>query len=104
MSERRITAEEAREAYTVLIDECGARKDKNDVEAFIYHVTKEGCREYRFQGVLGFGGKFRNNGNRGGIPYVDCYHEDETSVRARAICRANVRLAEIFASIGGSRG
>ena len=32
------------------------------------------CREWRFQGKLGFGGKYRSETNK-----VDCYREDETT-------------------------
>lgn len=54
------------------------------------------CTEYRFMGDLGFGGKFRNNGNRDNTPYVDCYPENETPERLKMIEAANKRLAELF--------
>ena len=54
------------------------------------------CREYRFCGALGFGGKFRNNGNRNNTPHVDCYPEHETPERLAMIEAANRRLATLF--------
>jgi hypothetical protein len=47
--------------------------------------------EWRFQGSLGFGGKFfrDSNGYR-----VSCYPEDKTPERNAAISRANSRLQE----------
>ena len=47
-------------------------------------------------GSLGFGGKFRNNGNRNNTPHVNCYPEDETPARLAMIAAANKRLDELF--------
>lgn len=93
---RQITPEEARAVLKVLVEDCGYRcMDPRDADAFV-SAQVEGCREWRFQGALGFGGKFRNNGNNNNTPYVDCYQEDETPARLEMIAKANARLAEIF--------
>jgi hypothetical protein len=95
---RTITDEQARKVLKILIEECGHKIiDPRDGEAFVRGIKNETCREWRFMGALGFGGKFRNNGNNGNVPYVDCYPENETPARLDMIARANARLRELFA-------
>jgi hypothetical protein len=104
---RQITKEQAITARQILVEECGFRPDDGRC-SFVALVSADitrwahACHEYRFCGALGFGGKFRNNGNRDNTPYVDCYHEDETPARLKMIEAANVRLAELFG--GGADG
>jgi hypothetical protein len=94
---RAITEQQARIALKILVEECGHKvHDPRDAHAFVHAVTEKECLEYRFCGALGFGGKFRNNGNRNNTPHVDCYQEDETMARLLMIERANARLAELF--------
>jgi hypothetical protein len=96
---RVILREQALAAAKVLEEECGARfGDEAELEAFVRHVTDTGacCPEWRFCGALGFGGKFRNNGNNHDIPHVDCYPEHDTPERRALIARANDRLAWVF--------
>ena len=50
-----MTPEEASTVYDILVRHAGAPEDDRD--AFVYHLT-DGCTEWRFQGALGFGGKF----------------------------------------------
>lgn len=79
----------AKAVYQILVEECGA--NVNDPIGFISEFSSDDpCREWRFQGSLGFGGKFR-------YPYmtVDCYREDETDKRLKCIDAANKRLAEL---------
>lgn len=89
-----MTGDEATAVYDILMRECGAtefwRAD------FTYHQSGEFCREYRFQGALGFGGKFRRR-HEGEQErwYVDCYSEDETPARRAMIDRANAALATL---------
>lgn len=92
---RKITPEQADAAYSVLVRHAGARDDERERYAFVHHVV-DGCREYRFQGHLGFGGKFRNNGNNGDVPYVDCYREHLTTHTNAVILATNAMLAELF--------
>ena len=100
---REITKEQARAILQILREGCGYRADPYNGEGFMHAITTVGnthaCTEYRFCGVLGFGGKFRNNGNNDNVPYVDCYPEDETEERRTVIEHANARLAELFNSI-----
>ena len=69
---------------------------ETDVEAVRVDTPPRGhvCHEYRFIGALGFGGKFRNNGNNDNVPYVDCYFESLTPARQAMMDRANARLRE----------
>jgi hypothetical protein len=59
---------------------------------FVYAHTRDPhiCDEYRFQGSLGFGGKYRRLRNT-----VDCYREDETPERLQTIERLNAELKKI---------
>lgn len=93
-----ISKEQALAARRILEEECGFYPDPDGREGFVYNVAhpKYPSREYRFCGALGFGGKFRNNGNRNNIPHVDCYSEDETPARLAMIEKANKRLVELF--------
>lgn len=95
-------------AYTVLVEECGAPDGEWDRTRFVVSVGEQlspdrssAPTEYRFQGPLGFGGKFRTRyGGWGGerfIAYVDCYREDTTPERMAMIGLANERLAELVA-------
>lgn len=75
--------------YQILVEECGANTDDIAVRSFVYEFTKENpTSEYRFQGKLGFGGKFRYPRMT-----VDCYSEDETPAIRAMIEKANARLA-----------
>lgn len=59
---------------------------------FVHHHARSNppCDEYRFQGKLGFGGKYRRKTNT-----VDCYSEDETPERLAIIERLNAELAKL---------
>lgn len=59
---------------------------------FLFHhaQTATPCDEYRFQGHLGFGGKYRRKENR-----VTCYSEDETPQRLEIMRRLNAELAKL---------
>ncbi|RYD66077.1 MAG: hypothetical protein EOP83_05935 [Verrucomicrobiaceae bacterium] len=91
-----ITWDQAEDAYTVLVREAGAIDTPEERYAFAYYLAKREGDEYRFQGKLGFGGKFRNNGNHDCTPYIDCYPEDMTEQRKIIINRVNAQLSELF--------
>lgn len=100
---REISEQQARAVLRILVEECGHRVfDPRDGDSFVHGImvppkyNTEPCREWRFCGALGFGGKFRNNGNNENTPYVDCYREDETPARLEMIDAANRRLIELF--------
>ncbi len=97
-----ISKDQAAAVLKILQEECGFAYDEMNDQSFIRTIQAphptEGhvCHEYRFQGSIGFGGKFRNNGNNDNIPHVDCYREDQTPKRNAMIARANKRLRELF--------
>lgn len=101
---RKITGEQADKAYDILVQHAGARDKPDDRTSFVWSMTdaKHHCYEYRFGGSLGFGGKFRNDGNHDDTPYVDCYREDETPARIARITATNKLLADLFAE--GTQG
>lgn len=80
-----ISEEFANKAYDLLVSIGGA--DEKERRDFIHHFCKVGCTEWRFQGFLGFGGKYRNPAN-----IVTCYFETETPVRLEIIKELNEKL------------
>ncbi len=72
----------ANKVFDVLVKYAGARESLRD--DFVHNHP---CQEYRFQGNLGFGGKYYSRGNR-----VSCYQEDETPERAQIIKQTNHHL------------
>jgi hypothetical protein len=73
--------------FAILAEYAGAHE--SDRQSFLV-VQAEGCREYRFCGGLGFGGKFWNANGRW---YVTCYPEDMTPGRESSIRRTNAARA-----------
>lgn len=66
-----MTEERANAIYDLLV-EYGAGESMR--KSFVYHHTKtddEICREWRFQGVFGFGGKYYSRENR------ICYYKED---------------------------
>lgn len=87
-----LTEPEARDVYQVLVAEAGASARPEDVDSFVIEFTGQmPTHQWRFQGALGFGGKFR-------FPRmtVDCYPEDETPARLETIRRTNAKLAAVL--------
>lgn len=80
----------ARSICRILKEECGATDFM--LEGFWRAEGDHVCTEYRFQGYLGFGGKFWSANGRW---YVTCYSEDETPERQEMIRKANERLAAL---------
>lgn len=74
-----------RAVWDVLVEECGARPSQWDQFSSLWPE----CTEFRFMGVLGFGGKVYDDL---GAPWVGCYREDETPERRAVIERTNERL------------
>lgn len=90
MDVKHLTEERANAIYDILVSEAGAiESERND---FIYHHCndKYGCREWRFQGKLGFGGKYRSTWN--GVTY---YPEDETDEMVEIKRKVNELLKNI---------
>jgi len=77
--------------YDVL-EELGGATGEGFRDSFIYNYTKDKYKsdEWRFQGHLGFGGKYRGERN-----VVDCYPEDETPERLKLIKKINKALKKL---------
>jgi hypothetical protein len=92
---------EASAIWAVLVGHAGASTDPFDRENFVHHQTSDQPpTEWRFQGGLGFGGKFRRQRVWVGDQlreawFVDCYPEDATPDRQAAIDTTNAALAEL---------
>ncbi len=74
--------------WDILMRECGAPESLR--ADFLYRMG-QGVTEFRFQGKLGYGGKYRPNvySKQGS---VSCYAEDLTPERVRAIRAADKAL------------
>ena len=78
--------------YDALVRLCDAPDDESvraQWDHFWGHASDEGRGEFRFQGALGFGGKFWFQRDRW---YVTCYREDETPMRKLRIAEADRAL------------
>jgi hypothetical protein len=95
---RNITPKQAHAAYDILVRLAGASDHRDARDEFVYHVAHvyRPATEFRFGGSLGWGGKFRNNGNCNDTPHVTCYREHETPERVAAIVNVNTALAALF--------
>ena len=100
MSEVKMTEELANFVYDILMAEVGATEYWRENFVQVQLDEEWGiCKEYRFQGVLGFGGKFRRSNGRW---YVDCYPEDESPERLEFIKAANRRLQVVYDDLAPS--
>lgn len=81
----------------VLVPIAGTNPHPDRREGFIldYIETKYPATEWRFQGSLGFGGKFWMQDNL--KCSVSCYREDETPEREKTIAKANLALSALVA-------
>lgn len=88
-----MTEDQANAVYDVLVQYAGAPESWR--YNFVYHQMHSVCYEYRFQGDLGFGGKFRRDywTRTGERWYVDQYIEDETPVSKGIVEKTNAHLA-----------
>lgn len=87
-----MTTEFLNKVYDLLISIGGADDSNNLRESFIYNHkdSKHICKEWRFAGKLGFGGKYLSETNT-----VNCYPEDETPERLEIIKSLNVELKKL---------
>jgi hypothetical protein len=75
--------------FDVLVEIAGA--SEGDRAQFVYDHTRERpSHEWRFQGKLGFGGKYWRERNT-----VSCHAEDETKDRLETILKTNKALFEM---------
>lgn len=77
--------------FDILVERAGAHEDRH--EEFL-HVWPD-CREFRFEGVLGFGGKVWYGGENN-PPRVSCYREDENEERLTVIADTNRTLMDLW--------
>ena len=83
----------ANRAFDILVEHAGA--PENWRGSFIHGW---GTPEFRFIGMLGFGGKFwvnQSDSYNNGKPYVNCYPEDLTPERGQTIENVNRLLATL---------
>jgi len=90
MKEKLIPAEKAQKIYDLLVTIGGASENMRD--SFMYHHCENeyGCGEWRFQGKLGFGGKYYSARN-----VVDCYTEDRNQGSISIINELNEKLCNL---------
>lgn len=91
------TVVQADAIYDILVEHCGASNSAFSRDLFVSTQTCSTCVEYRFQGAIGFGGKFWVNDER---LYVSCYPEEETPKVLKMIEAANTALAEFLKGSG----
>lgn len=75
--------------YDILVADGGASERQRD--EFI-SACEDGITEFRFKGLLGFGGKFWINGAKW---YVNCHREDDNVRRQAVIAKINRRLESL---------
>jgi hypothetical protein len=94
-----LTREQAEAARLIVIEECRATAIAREwgAEGFIraFMDEKHPCREFRFQGALGFGGKLYYDPHAKPPLRVGYYRENETPEREAMVAKANRRLAAI---------
>lgn len=80
--------------YDLLVKFAGARPDPMERMSFVMAFTQVEypCSEYRFQGTLGFGGKFYRSGGR---HHIGQYPEDATPKTRETIEKVNQALAAL---------
>lgn len=85
-------------AFDLLVEYCQVRSNTYPGrDAFIDYYVNQGGTEWRFQGNLGYGGKFwrRHDGWD-----INAYQEDYTKERKAIIKKVNGLLKELAAEIG----
>lgn len=98
-----MTSNQASAVYDILVRECGAHSDERSRDEFIYEQTRDRpTSEYRFQGLLGFGGKFWNLPGRGDRAWsVSCYKEDRDPEITAMMEGANTALQALWRTCHG---
>lgn len=91
-----LTKNTANKVYDILVEHAGAGDYECARMNFVYHQTNEFVGEWRFQGKLGFGGKFyRSRSSYDRQMRVDCYPEDMSDERKAIIAATNSALENI---------
>lgn len=80
-------------AFDILVEHAGVRDYRDwQRETFVRDFAEDTTTEWRFQGLLGFGGKFWRNDGR---YYISCYPEDRTAERDAIVEKVNELLKEL---------
>lgn len=87
-----MTNDQADAIWTILVENAGASPRQSVRADFVALQMPELCEDYRFQGLLGFGGKFWNYDGRW---YVTLYAEDETPERLAIVEKVNALLKDL---------
>lgn len=90
----------AEKVYDILIEKCGAWPEEKSSFVHAHTERLNTPDEWRFVGVLGFGGKFRNGFDR---MYVDCYPENENPERLAIIAETNEAIFTLFCTTIGEK-
>jgi hypothetical protein len=93
-----LTEAEANAVYDVLVEHAGEQEDEYSREMFVDAQVSDFQPEYRFMGVLGFGGKFRRR-TFNDEWYVDCYPENLNKERKVIIQKTNEALVALRAQL-----
>ncbi len=92
-SDLRLTVPQAHQVYEILIEYGGATPHGQPDFRYAMVHAEIPCQEYRFGGVLGFGGKFHNEDNRF---RVSAYAEHTGPEERILMARANAALHTCF--------
>jgi hypothetical protein len=99
--EAHMTPEQAEAIWDILVEHAGASPSESPRQQFVFHQTRSNPgADYRFQGLLSFGGKFWVNDDRW---YINCYREDERPERLAIIEKVNGLLAKLKARKPGKK-
>ncbi len=89
-----LSKEAAHDVWNLLVDLGGAYDGERNETHFVQCQTDEFIREWRFQGIFGFGGKFYRDSDRW---CVGNYSEDDSPETDCVRDEINGRLAELYA-------
>ena len=87
-----LSKEAANAVWDLLVEMGGASQHEDSRRDFVYNQTTEFCREWRFQGMFGFGGKFYRDGTRWRVGH---YQEDDSPKRNKTRDAINAKLDEM---------
>lgn len=90
MNGKRLSPEFANKVYNILVEHAGAYEDMRQHFVYVHCEDKYLCGEFRFQGLFGFGGKYRSERNT-----IDYYSENHTKKLDKLQDKVNKLLGEI---------
>lgn len=83
----------AHRVWDVIVEKAGARESDREDGVRYLTTASDFAHEFRFIGLLGFGGKVRFSDEHGA--WIDCYREDRDEVKDAILSHVNERLALI---------